>query len=90
VGIPAAVGLAGPVLVATPPLRPVLAVGVVPVRRRDDDAAQQAQHFRDGDRDQAYLRAGVGIAVQRDSNGRDMQASRHRALQRCQDLQRIT
>ena len=62
-------GLAGPVLVAAAPLRPVLAVGGVPARRRDDGAAQHAQHFRNGDRDQAYLQAGAGVAVQGNGNG---------------------
>jgi hypothetical protein len=63
------VGLAGSVLVAASPLRPVLAVGMVSARRRDDGAAQHAQHFGNGDRDQAYLQAGVGVAVQRDGDG---------------------
>jgi hypothetical protein len=63
------VGLAGSVLVAASPLRPVLAVGMVSARRRDDGAAQHAQHFRNGDRDQAHLQAGVGVAVQRDGDG---------------------
>ena len=48
---------------------PVLAVGVIPARRGDDGAAQHAQHFRNGDRDQACLRAGVGIAVHGDGDG---------------------
>jgi len=63
------VGLAGSVLVAASPLRPVLAVGVVLAGRRDDGAAQHAQHFRNGDRDQACLQAGVGVAVQGDGDG---------------------
>lgn len=37
-GIPTPVGLAGSVLVAVSPLRPVLAVGAVPARRRDGGA----------------------------------------------------
>jgi len=57
------VGLAGSVLVAASSLRPVLAVGVVPARRRDGGAVQHAQHFRTGDRDQAYLQAGQGVAA---------------------------
>jgi hypothetical protein len=44
-------------------------VGAVLARRRDDGAAQHAQQFRDGDRDQAYLQAGAGIAVQGDGDG---------------------
>ena len=59
-GVPAAVGLAGSLLVAAPPLRPVLAVGAVPARRRVDGAAQHTRHFRDGARDQACLQAGRG------------------------------
>ena len=42
---------------------------MVPAGRRDDGAAQHAQHFRNGDRDQADLQAGVGIAVQRGGDG---------------------
>jgi hypothetical protein len=44
----------------------VLAVGALSARPRDDGAAQ---HFGDGDRDQAYLRGGVGVAVQGDGDG---------------------
>jgi hypothetical protein len=49
------VGLAGSVLVAASPVRPVLVVSVISARRRDDHAAQHAQHFTNGDRDQADL-----------------------------------
>jgi hypothetical protein len=47
----------------------VLAVSVVPERRRDDGAAQHARHFRDGDRDQAWLQAGASVAVQGGGDG---------------------
>jgi hypothetical protein len=61
--------LAGSVLVAASPLRPVLAVGAVSARRRDDGAAQHAQHFRNGDRYQANLQADVSVAVQGNGDG---------------------
>lgn len=40
-----------------------LVVGVISARRRDDHAAQRAQHFTNGDRDQADLQADLGVAV---------------------------
>ena len=67
-GVPAAVGLAGSLLVAAPPLRPVLAVGAVPARRRVDGAAQHTRHFRDGARDQACLQGRAWVPR---SRGRD-------------------
>ncbi len=80
------VGLAGSVMVATSPLRPVLAVSVVAARRRDDGAAQ---HFRDGDRDHAHLQADVGVAVQSNGRGKCERAGTG-PLQRCQDFQWIS
>jgi hypothetical protein len=67
----------------------VLAVGVVPARRRDDGAAKDAQHFPNCDRDHAHLQVGVSGAVQGDGD-RQVHAGEHRALQRYQGLQRIT
>jgi len=49
------VGLAGAVLVAAAPFRPVQAVGPVAPGRRDDGAAQEPHKFRDGDRDQPCI-----------------------------------
>ena len=51
--------------------RPVLPVGPVSPRCRDDCLAQEPQQFRDGDRDQpgAQVRPGLLLALHSDGNG---------------------
>jgi hypothetical protein len=60
------VGLAGAVLVAASPVRPVQPVGPVSAGRRDDGVAQEPQQLREGDRDQpgVQVRAGLLLALQ--------------------------
>ena len=50
--VPALMGLAGAVLVASSPGGPVQPVGPVSPGWRDDGVAQEPQQLRDGDRDQ--------------------------------------
>jgi len=52
IGVPAFVGLLGPVLVAASPQGPGLAVRLVAAGRGDDGVTQLSQQFRQGDRDQ--------------------------------------
>ena len=58
-------GLAGAVLVAAPPVRPVQPVGPVSAGR-NNGFAQEPQQLRNGDRDQPSLqvRSGVLLALQ--------------------------
>ena len=56
-------GLAGAVLVAPAPGRPVQPVRPVAPGRRDDHVAQEAQQLRDGDRDQPVVLAGRGLLL---------------------------
>ncbi len=55
--VPALMGLAGAVLVASSPGGPVLAVGPVAPGWRDDGVAQEPQQFRNGDGDQCGVQA---------------------------------
>jgi hypothetical protein len=72
IGIPALVGLASSVLVASSPCRPAQLVGQIAARRWDHRIPQEPQQFGDGDRDQcghAGGRVGVGQAVGGDGDG---------------------
>ena len=62
-GVPALVGLAGAVLVAASPVRPVQPAGPVPAGRRDDGVAQEPQQLRDGDRDQPGVQVCASVVL---------------------------